>query len=145
MTTKVPPKPMVSPTSTAMSQAAERLHQHGNEQLKKSGEAAKVAIDNLATTIAQTNIAASDALNVAGDVVVAGGHAVAGVGLAAAGAIVKATEAVGDLLGAALQHLGRALISAGNWLRSHFGGAQIVVSELESGAAKDTLSDRLLG
>jgi hypothetical protein len=76
------------------------------------------------------------------DVVGAAAYSVLGTINTFAGITVRMAEEVGDLLGAALQHLGRALIGIGNWLRgrSH---PQIVL-EAVAGKSGPSLSDRLM-
>lgn len=128
----------------ALGQTIGRLHQAGEQQLRTSTDSANKATGEIGDALSSTQAAAVDALEVLGGVASAGGHAAAAAALAAAGAIVKATEAVGDLFGAALQHLGRALIGAGNWLRGHAGGAQVTVHALVNASKSAALSDRLL-
>lgn len=71
------------------------------------------------------------------------GSALKGSAYAAAGAVAKLGEEVGDLVGAAMQNIGRGLISAGNFFRRISGGPQVVVRTIEGKQDHARLSERL--
>lgn len=146
MAPKIPPVPphsvaakvnerLIDAASTARAQADEHDHQ--------AAAAARNAVADAKVAVGFGFLARMDGKDAAAELVDAGKHAVTGAGLAAAAAIVKATEIVGDLFGAALQRLGKGLISVGNFLRQIGGGSQVLVGDLERREQRQSLSDKL--
>lgn len=139
MADKVPPK-----LPERMAQSADRLREAGRAELQQSGVDARQALEHVGEALVDTGNAAARARDASLDGARAAGHALQGAALAAAGTLVAAAEGIGDLLGAALQHLGRALIQVGNFLSRIGGGPQTVVSDLAREDGDPPLSDKLM-
>jgi hypothetical protein len=142
--TTVPPNPPRTARLTErLNQQASTVRAEAETQLDAAVTASGRAFGEQERAVRALTEASSAVAEAGASVFVAGGHAVAGTGLAAAGAIIHAGERVSDLVGAALQRLGRGLIDVGNFLRSIDGGGQVVVHDLERGDKGASLSERL--
>jgi hypothetical protein len=113
--------------AAAMAQAQQAI-----ETLKREGSAAGAAS-------VDAGVHALDALERS---LSAAGHAMKGAAIAAGGVAVRIAEELGDLIGAALQFMGRGLLAVGNFLREIGGGAQVTTDTVQ-GEDKASLSDRL--
>ncbi len=114
-------------------------------QIDKAADEAGTAAAAAAVALDQATAALGHTLDAGVSSAAALKSGAEGVLLATAGAVVRVAEEVGDLLGRALQMVGRALIAVGNLLRRMAGGAQIVISDLQKGDGGKSLSERLQG
>lgn len=140
--TKIPPQ-APSRRTQQLADVEQRLADKADKALDSAAAHAADAAQHAGEAGAALASAGSKALDALDSGLDAAGHALKGTALAVGGAAVRMAEEVGDLMGAAMQQLGRGLITFGNFLRRAKGGPQVTTETLKAKDSGPSLSDRL--